>query len=671
VAAHHRSISPVAPGREAASSNQAIDSVSVGGDATPGGSEAMTTVRQTGLGAVSASLVVATIGLVLFVAARCIVALSAGDLLHPLEPSESKHCQIAWDLATGRLGSEDFGLRDYVTNSGSVHHGSYSSAAAACLIGTSMFGKSLLTVRAVALAFSAAAFGLWVYAVGQRFGRVAAALVAASLIACPNWLAGLQLTLLASHPEAVLPLSLALLFWTRWLDSPRAPRSAALVGAAVGYAIGFSYLLVPIVALLGLLSVPELVRMRGRALLAGAGGTLVGLWPLWLILGLGGIGVLLDQSITEDPTSTLTNAAVGWRVDAETWREAARVNLSTLPYHRWGSPVALSPGLELTPDPAARGLMLFGPLLLLVGAATCRDRVARRLAVFVAIVPALYFAWILKANPFPPQVPARYLVPAAWLGLSAPGIALGLALRAERGRTAAMAAAAPLLLAALITIPVRVVEQAETFDLSRGPTLLGHRLLHYYNAGIGGVRAGDVRAVNDLLDVRAAQATSLDGREALHGLQTGLAGDLRQLGLAMLHRPTEEPRWETIRAGLDEWSERQEFAHTGQAEDPAWAARNFGWGLGIRVGFDPLRVVQLLSDAPGLPSGFTPELIWRGFGCGWARQLERMPREDELPPGLSGSAQEALLDGARDGLGLGAFPPARPAEIGSIRGTAT
>ena len=63
-------------------------------------------------------------GLVLvFVAHRVAVALSAGDFLYPLEPSEAKNTQIAWDLLSGRFGTGDFGLRAYVANSGSIHHG--------------------------------------------------------------------------------------------------------------------------------------------------------------------------------------------------------------------------------------------------------------------------------------------------------------------------------------------------------------------------------------------------------------------------------------------------------------------------------------------------------------------------------------------------------------------
>ena len=60
---------------------------------------------------------------------RLLVILSAGDFLYPLEPSEAKNTQIAWDLVTGRFGQGDFNFGTYLANSGSVHHASYSSGA--------------------------------------------------------------------------------------------------------------------------------------------------------------------------------------------------------------------------------------------------------------------------------------------------------------------------------------------------------------------------------------------------------------------------------------------------------------------------------------------------------------------------------------------------------------
>lgn len=93
---------------------------------------------------------------------RLLVLLGSGDLIAPLEPSELKHTQVAWDWMSGRLGSSpEFRLRSYIISTSQVHHGSYSSALLAYQLSRALFGFGLVSVKAVPWAAWVATVALW------------------------------------------------------------------------------------------------------------------------------------------------------------------------------------------------------------------------------------------------------------------------------------------------------------------------------------------------------------------------------------------------------------------------------------------------------------------------------------------------------------------------------
>jgi hypothetical protein len=173
-------------------------------------------------------LVAVILMVVVFVAHRLLVALSAGDFLYPLEPSEAKNTQIAWDLMTGRLGTVGFTPSSYISNSGSIHHGSYSTAALSYLFVSRFTGYGLLSIRLVPLLFNAVALGVWMEILRRSIGLTAALLAGLALLLVPTLFIAFDLTFLGCHPESQLPLALTIGAWLLWLrDDLLVPAVAA------------------------------------------------------------------------------------------------------------------------------------------------------------------------------------------------------------------------------------------------------------------------------------------------------------------------------------------------------------------------------------------------------------------------------------------------------------
>ncbi len=623
-----------------------------------------------------AGLAAVILVLVVFIGHRLLVLLSAGDFLYPLEPSEAKNTQLAWDLMTGRFGQEGFGLGDYVANTGSIHHGSYSSAALAYLASSSVLGHGILALRAVPLLATSGALLVWMLLIRRHLGAAAASLAGLGLWLVPTLFIGFQLTFLGCHPESVLPLAATIAAWLHWSDGRTAdPRASLLIGACLGYSAIFSYLLWPLLAFMVALSfVPPLPRPSAASLRAAAIGLLVGLWPLWVIVLAGDVDTLLFSAITEREETTIANTVRGAGVTAQLLEQTFWTNL---PYgfdDYWSSDseVATTLGLNYYFEQVAYRGLVFGPLLLLPYAIFERNPVARRLALLVALAPATVYAWLAFATPWKPFIPQRYFIPLAFLGLSAPGIALGLALSRWRSGDRTRWLAIPLLLLLLGWVqligPKRFTEARVNVQLDRAAANLDHRYVDYYNLGFGTVWASQVADVNEFIDVVSAEGDP----QTFQGMQPAMWGGGRRLALG--HQDWDPPtlEWGHLRAGLSEWRERQGYTEPAQRDDPLRVAYNVGWGAGIRSGWRVDLLAGLIDE--GVQAGEWPdqlplERFWEGFGFGAARSGQ--PSAPSLGSGPPGWA-ESIEAGFRAGQALGAVPRAPDVPVfQSVRGPAT
>ena len=611
-----------------------------------------------------------------FVAHRLLVAVSAGDFLHPIEPSEAKNTQIAWDLMTGRYGTEGFELGAYIANSGSVHHAAFSTTSFVYLLVNKVLGFSLLSVRVVPLLFWTAALAVYGGVLHRTAGATAAALGLLAPLLVPTVFIGHSVTFQGSHSESVLPLALAIAAWLWFLSAEApAPRRGFVLGLTFGYAVIFNYLLVPPVGLMALLVlVPPRPRLDRRTVGAALLGAVVGLWPMWLILALEP-GALFN-SITEMPETTLINQARGGGADAALlWRTV----WDNLPYGwddywmaddrvgaLWGGR-----GFEM----ASYRVAVFGPLLLVPFALATRRPGVRRLALLIALAPPLTYAALVWSTPFKPYIPSRYLVGTLFLAWSAPALlaAIGLeGLRSARGRVPGAIALALGVSWFAWQAPPRLHEAATAVRLERAPDVLAHRYVTYYNLGLGTIWASQVQAVNRLIDIRAAE----DDPHAFDGLQAGLwmLGNRRGLGRSEWD-PTPVD-WPLLRGGMGEWQENEFYAAPEDRAAPDRSAENIGWGVCIRLDGDLDAVVALLEEAR--TSGEWPvelpiEAAWRGVGQAFHGDgLIHAPTEDGLNAAIPQPFRPAVLEGLRIAAERGPVPPAElPMNARGVRGTAT
>jgi len=648
-------------------------------------------------------LVVLGVILLVFAVHRYLVILSAGDFLYPLEPSEAKNTQIAWDLVSGRFGSGDFTFGTYLANSGSVHHASYSSGAFAYWFVSLFTGFSLLSVRLIPLLAWLGTLILWMAVLRRVLGTTTAALAGIGLFLVPTLFIAFQLTFLNCHPEASLPLAAVIASWLWWLDSNGTGHKQALVfGLCFGYAGIFSYLLWPFLALIVALSLvpprPSIVR---AAFARFSIGLALGLWPLWLIL-LNDPSALFTYSITERPETTLINMARGRGLNLDLYFQTVVENLPYAFHDFWLVQEPEGPGRlwgGVAFESISYRLLAFGSLVLLPWAITEKDPLRRRLSLLVSLGPPLIYLWLAFASPWKPNVPVRYLVPLGLLAFSAPGVGVGLAMtRIRKGSRSAWLLAALSAGWLLWLAPPRLHEAGAAVQTQRMEALREHRYVSYYNLGIGTVWAEQVGDVNDLIDVRTAQGT----QEGFGGIQAGLWGSGRRLALGEGDWEPPPLTWDSLFSGIQEWAERQSYLpekdevggdldddpHRPVKDELRAAALNVGWSVGIRSAWDSEMVTSVVETAQA--SGNCPEqpgewqgscwpgyldwqIFWEGYGFGLGRaRPEISEHPDSLPSSIPETAREAVSHGIRDGRALGTVPEApRKPLFKSVRGPAT
>ena len=608
---------------------------------------------------------IAAIALVVgaFASHRMLVILSAGDFLFPLEPWEGKNTQIAWDLFTGRFGRAGFTLSDYVTNNGAVHHASYSTTSLAYLLVAKVCGFGLLGVRVTPLLFWTAAILLWMVVVRQSFGNAAATIVGIGLVLVPTSVIAWQLTFFGCHSEAVLPLAAALGSWSLWFArGGRGTLISLVTGFCASYAVAFSYLLWPVVGLALLVTLlPPRPTIPPRHLGALAAGAIAGLWPLWLILALNP-PALFTYSVTEDATTRVVDLATGTSSATGGFWTAFTTPFRGFIHDYWlgtAHPGKLWGGSHF--EGWSWRITIGGPLLLIPVGWIRRRTAAGRLALVVATAPVLSLAFVAYGTPFGPDLPLRYALPLAFLGWSAPGLAVGMGLHTLREKTAApgariggIALVMVPALALLWSAPPRLQEATRIVQLDRAGPNLEHRYVHYYNLGIGTVWSEQVAEVNDLLDVRAAQGDP----GAFAAIQAGLQHDLRLTGLTLETWSPLPLQGDSIHFGLHEWSERQQYLDPHEREFTAMAAENIGWGVGIRARWQAAGAATALSGA--VRDGWWPDELekrafWEGYGMGWARASTEATEEPSLMPrSIPAEHREAVARGVQRGRALGA-----------------
>lgn len=620
----------------------------------------------------------------LWTAHRLFIALSAGDFLYPLEPSEAKHTQIAWDLLSGRF-LDDLPLKAYLTNSGNVHHGSYSTVAALYVLAHKLWGHDQLSMRAVPIAFGALALALWADVVRRLFGVAAVVLVGVGAFFVPMVFLGLQVTMLGSHSEAVLPLVLTVCAFVAVAGTPTPTLTrVGLLGLSWGYATAFSYLLWPVLLLESLiLLLPPRPAFSKRHLGALLFGGIVGLWPIWLIVTLDP-PALFAHSVTEDPTSTLSNLAQGGQSSSELLWRTIRTNLPGSFRDYWVE-VARAPAWMggAAFETRAYRLAFLGPLVILPWAVATTDHATKRLALLVALAPVTLYLFVCWASPWKPQIRERYLMAVALLAWTAPAVLFGVAssqLRAGR-RSFGVLGIVLATAAALWPLPARVEEARLAVRPERMVLLRHHWSVLYYNLGIGTVWAEQSRDVNDLLAVRLAQYEAGDDH-AWDGVQAGLGGGapVEHLGLAAQSWDPPVVGFNELRPGVREWSERQGYRPPGQGDDPKRAAQNVGWGFGIRTAFDPARMLAVWRDGHR-SDRWPPTLSWEHVFEGWATGCVRHHAADEgARCAFVGDALDEIgaanAEGLRRGEALGrALPEPPPLRrdviVPTVRGPAT
>lgn len=209
----------------------------------------------------------------------------------------------------------------------------------------SVFGPTLLSLKAVPLLFSAALVVLLFVFLDRFFGRASAVIGAGLVILAPPWPTALSLLAIGFHTESVLFTVLILIGWyTFAFGQRRRGLGLSLFGLASGLGISFTYVTAATAA--GCLaSWPVLrPRCRRRWIAALVAGFVIGLLP-WLLYNLihdfaglrFGVGVFADTRATT-PGPELTRLG----------RKAAALLIAALPRSYGFERLASIPGQVLS-----------------------------------------------------------------------------------------------------------------------------------------------------------------------------------------------------------------------------------------------------------------------------------------------------------------------------------
>ncbi len=343
-------------------------------------------------------------------------------------------------------------------------------AALACVFGAG----SYLALKLVAVGFATVGFAAWT-AVAGRIGGAGAAWAAAALLwACPPSALSGRLIAWGSHPESAALLGVAAWATLRFGGTLG---GAAVVGAALGAAVGVGRLTVAAVAVLGVgWALDQRGGREGRGpwvSVAVAGAVAAG-----LVLASMGLSGAWQASVTETPGSTPAGLIAAGGTDLVA-ALGSLLPLRVVPDHL--------PGPSRLFDACLAGLAVGSMAVALPGAPR-----GRRTAV-LAGAAAAHLLLVATLSPQRPAVPARYLLP-LW-----PLIAVAVAVGAARWFPAGGARRVAAVVAVVAWCVPGAVVQVDLFEPSRIPAFFDYHPRTYATRDIGKVTYATAPGVDDFL----------------------------------------------------------------------------------------------------------------------------------------------------------------------------
>ena len=608
------------------------------------------------------------LGVLAFLCVRLVAALCVGDEITPMGSQEAKHTELAWTLAQGTFGSENWTVSDFLLTAGNLHHAGFLSVSVWFWLLSKIFGSGLLALRLVPIVWWTLAVATWAWIAHRRLGPVAAALVPAAFVLAPIDVIGTQMHANGSHTEVVLPLALLCAAFCVYVDdAQRTTSKAALAGYLTGYAFAFSYLMWPVVLfLLALGALPAAWWSAGKRLWIPVAGFFAGTWPLLLLIVLQPRG-LFTRSITEDESSVMGAVAAGGKTfDRLRWAFFDALELE------WQDQGLLAPaGRELTADGGIylfRAVLILGAVVIVPAALRCAGG-ARRLGLLIGLLPVVLLGALTFTTPFE-FVRQVYVLSPLSVGLVWPAAAVGLGLLlwtapGRLDRALGVVTAALGVAAIAVVFVVSAPSAAGIWQPDRAGALTRHRYSAYWMYGIDPVTAGQVDQWNDLIDVRESQREPMGA----YGLR-----------MTIFDRDPEDVELREDAWILDSWEEvrgnfERAFPETFAQVDLDLTAHSIGWGLGIRTRWseaDVARIVGFAEASGRLPPELAAARIWEGWGFGRARaEHVARTRGDELPAARLDAVppehREAVSRGMAAGVAMGAVPRQRaPAALQAI-----
>ena len=521
-----------------------------------------------------------------FIALRLMLVLANIDALHELDRAEVKHFSLS-----GELTAHD--MKGHWLDPQGLH-GGYTLNIILYWILARFLGEGYLTLKCVALLFSAATLWTWM-ALLRRFIGPASALLFAALFSLPSaamiaWTS----TVWGSHPESCFFSALTVyLFFRFFHPAPRpvGPKGSILFGAFLGLSAYFSLLILPTLFLClvfyayknGKRSfIPLAVMLLSIAAVFGPLNYLK--WKktnYYLYDSRGGelVRASLDRlTLDEFLTAALTN--LDWPV------------APMVPSHR-----RLEGGLDLKHLNQAASAVLFlaGVLALVRARPECRG-----FLIFLYAYPLVYFLFLAGANPQRPEIPIRYLI----VGLPFLFACMGAAVSGEGSTKGRLHGAVRAILGVGLAFSLfcGMREASALFSRERISRWGEFRAIEYVNLKIGRVHFEFLDGVNRFVDFASSRPD--DDRVAGFRIVFPLVSYYdclfdRDRCVGALPDPAE------VRAAVGKLEQ--------EGRRPEALLEGVGWAVGLRRAGDRAGCGAIFGRfAPDDPSS-----LWRGFELGF------------------------------------------------------
>ncbi len=524
-----------------------------------------------------------------FIALRLVLILANIDALHELDRAEVKHFSLSRDLTAHDMKGHWLDPQGL--------HGGYTLNIILYWILARLLGEGYLTLKCVALLFSAATLWTWM-ALLRRFIGPASALLFAALFSLPSaamiaWTS----TVWGSHPESCFFSVLAVyLFFRFFHPAPRpvGPKGAILFGAFLGLAAYFSLLFLPTI----FLCLAFYAYKQGKRSIIP-----LAVMILSMVVIFGPLNYLkwkkTNYYLYDSRGGELVRASLD-RLTLDEFLTAARSNLDwpvapMVPSHR-----RLEGGLDLKRVNLAASAVLFlaGIFALVRARPECRG-----LLVFLYAYPLAYFLFVAGANPQRPEVPIRYLI----VGLPFLFACMGAAVSGEgstKGRLH-VAAKTALGIGFALSLFCGMREASALFSRERISQWSEFRAIEYVNLKIGRVHFEYLDGVNRFVDF--ARSHPDDDRVAGFRIVFPLVSYYdclfdRDRCVQALPDPAD------VRVAVDKLEQ--------EGRRPEAMLEGVGWAVGIRRTGDRAGCGAIFGRSA--PDDQSP--LWRGFELGFPEE---------------------------------------------------